>query len=114
MPDPTPEKLSDVPAVKAALDETIEGMRAQGLPDEWADGIRDALTEMADGLLDIAAANLEAHLATAVQRIYGMEAAENDRHAQALDGIPGQQASASWHRAMAQLFRAKAKVVPGA
>lgn len=113
--DPTPDpKLSTMPGVKEALAEAVAGLVAGGLPAVWADGFRNALAEMADGLLAIAAANLERQLATAAQRIYEMEAVENDRHARTLDALPGQQAAASWHRAMAARFRAKAKVVPGA
>jgi hypothetical protein len=111
--DPAPIiKFSDIPGAKEALDEALAGLKAEGLPDEWAEGITAAFAEMADLIFESTGATLERTLAETVRRVYAVEAAENDRHAHSLDGIPGQHAAASWHRAMADRFRAKAKVVP--
>jgi len=113
MPEPTLiEKLSDMPGVKNALDAALAGLKAEGMPDVWAEGITDAFAEMANQIFESTGATLEKTLGETVRRIYEMEAAENDRHAQALNGIPGQQAAAAWHRAMAARFRAKARVMP--
>jgi hypothetical protein len=96
MTDPTPvAKLSDIPGAKEALDEALAGLKEEGLPDEWAEGITDAFAEMANLIFESTGVTLEKTLAKTVRRVYEMEAAENDRHAQALDGIPGQHAAAS-------------------
>lgn len=110
----TEPKFSDMPAAKKALADAIAGLEAEGLPEAWVRGVVDVFCKMADDLLAGSMANLESTLAAAIRRVYDMEAVENDRYAQALDGIPGQHAAASWHRAMADRFRAKAKVVPDA